>query len=563
MTQLISFGRGLGLILVLDAALLLSVLSRAPLSRIDEGQIAEVSREMAAGGDWATPRIGGIAFPAYPPLAYWLFGASGSIFGFNEFAMRLPTALAALALIAVVANLTRRLAGAEAGLTTAMILATIPTFFVQSGVCRADVITMLFATAAFDRFLAWAEGSPSVAPPEGAKEGGKKTRDLALMYLFTALGILAKGPLAIAVLGLGGLAWFLLRREWKLLLAMKFWIGIPATLLIVVPWYYAMHRLNGPGFLRANLLQENVNALIEGFEQKRPWYFYFRQVLLLLPWLLLIPYAGKMRRSPGVALSAAWFGMVVLFFTISSAKRINYMTYWCPPLAMAAGTTLAALCADAPQLLRKGILGLGGILAAGGILVAALPTTLWTGSGVSKIADRLPLIGPQGGLPGDRGRPDGRPLRLRVLRQSAGQPREPGARAVLPPGGRESARGRDPLRARARRRRGDGPFLRRRRAAAPRRGPRPLPRRPAPAGKAREGRKEHPDSRLDAGPSGPIPVPFEGSSMTTATARATMLPFSRPSIGEEEIREVTEDLRSGWITTGPRTVQFEKDFAAY
>jgi dTDP-4-amino-4,6-dideoxygalactose transaminase len=42
-----------------------------------------------------------------------------------------------------------------------------------------------------------------------------------------------------------------------------------------------------------------------------------------------------------------------------------------------------------------------------------------------------------------------------------------------------------------------------------------------------------------------------------------MLPFSRPSIGEEEIREVTEVLRSGWITTGPRTVQFEKDFAAY
>jgi dTDP-4-amino-4,6-dideoxygalactose transaminase len=51
--------------------------------------------------------------------------------------------------------------------------------------------------------------------------------------------------------------------------------------------------------------------------------------------------------------------------------------------------------------------------------------------------------------------------------------------------------------------------------------------------------------------------------MTSETLRATMLPFSRPSIGEDEIREVTEVLRSGWITTGPRTVQFEKDFAAY
>jgi len=40
------------------------------------------------------------------------------------------------------------------------------------------------------------------------------------------------------------------------------------------------------------------------------------------------------------------------------------------------------------------------------------------------------------------------------------------------------------------------------------------------------------------------------------------LPFSRPDIGEEEIAEVVACLRSGWITTGPRTAQFEQEFAA-
>jgi dTDP-4-amino-4,6-dideoxygalactose transaminase len=40
------------------------------------------------------------------------------------------------------------------------------------------------------------------------------------------------------------------------------------------------------------------------------------------------------------------------------------------------------------------------------------------------------------------------------------------------------------------------------------------------------------------------------------------VPFSRPAIGEEEIAEVVECLRSGWITTGPRTAQFEREFAA-
>jgi len=41
------------------------------------------------------------------------------------------------------------------------------------------------------------------------------------------------------------------------------------------------------------------------------------------------------------------------------------------------------------------------------------------------------------------------------------------------------------------------------------------------------------------------------------------IPFSRPSIGEDEIQEVVECLRSGWITTGPRTARFEAEVAAY
>ena len=41
------------------------------------------------------------------------------------------------------------------------------------------------------------------------------------------------------------------------------------------------------------------------------------------------------------------------------------------------------------------------------------------------------------------------------------------------------------------------------------------------------------------------------------------IPFSPPDITEEEIREVADTLRSGWITTGPRTKEFEKKIAEY
>ncbi len=41
------------------------------------------------------------------------------------------------------------------------------------------------------------------------------------------------------------------------------------------------------------------------------------------------------------------------------------------------------------------------------------------------------------------------------------------------------------------------------------------------------------------------------------------LPFALPEIGEDEIKEVEDTLRSGWLTTGPKTARFEKDFADY
>jgi dTDP-4-amino-4,6-dideoxygalactose transaminase len=41
------------------------------------------------------------------------------------------------------------------------------------------------------------------------------------------------------------------------------------------------------------------------------------------------------------------------------------------------------------------------------------------------------------------------------------------------------------------------------------------------------------------------------------------LPFALPDIGEEEIAEVVDTLRSGWVTTGPKTRRFEEDFSTF
>jgi len=41
------------------------------------------------------------------------------------------------------------------------------------------------------------------------------------------------------------------------------------------------------------------------------------------------------------------------------------------------------------------------------------------------------------------------------------------------------------------------------------------------------------------------------------------IPFHKPYITEDEIEEVVDSLRSGWITMGPKTVEFEEEFSKY
>ncbi len=58
-------------------------------------------------------------------------------------------------------------------------------------------------------------------------------------------------------------------------------------------------------------------------------------------------------------------------------------------------------------------------------------------------------------------------------------------------------------------------------------------------------------------------MPAENPARSTSPAREAFLPFSKPVLGNEEIAEVMDSLRSGWITTGPKVQRFEEAFRTY
>ncbi len=80
--------------LIVAAAIYLpSTMSRAVID-YDEGYYSQVAQQMIVRGDWVTPYANGVRFLEKPPFMYWATAASMRAFGVNEFALRLPTALA-------------------------------------------------------------------------------------------------------------------------------------------------------------------------------------------------------------------------------------------------------------------------------------------------------------------------------------------------------------------------------------------------------------------------------------------------------------------------------------
>src|SRR3989442_6532405 len=102
------------LLLVVCAPIFLFQLGRPGLGDPDEGRNAEVAREMDETGDWVTPHMDGVVYLDKPPAYFWAVAVSYLSFGVSDWSARAPSALFALAGIALVGWFVRRQVGSAA-----------------------------------------------------------------------------------------------------------------------------------------------------------------------------------------------------------------------------------------------------------------------------------------------------------------------------------------------------------------------------------------------------------------------------------------------------------------
>lgn len=302
----------------------------------NEGQYAEVAREMVETGDWLSPQLNYVLFLNKPPLSYWTIALAYRAFGVNEFAARLPSALAALVTVLLVVWLGVVLFDRTTGLLGGFLLFAMAGFFVESHEVRPDLLLTASLTGSL-LALAYLVRAPSA---------DRSTAALLGMQLCLAIGLLAKGMLALilpavvlAVIAPAAQRGALVR---SLLHPRAWWLFA----LLVLPWHVAM-SLTHRGFVWDYVVNQH---LLFFFDRKFPrdstpislGLFWMALALRLAPWTVFAPLAmvwagGRLRDAEEqrrYRFLIAWCLAVLLLFSAAASRMEHYSLPALPAMAL-------------------------------------------------------------------------------------------------------------------------------------------------------------------------------------------------------------------------------------
>ncbi|MBK1705052.1 ArnT family glycosyltransferase [Halochromatium glycolicum] len=332
MTDQVDLSRLLGRTLVSPWFLALVVwlaffwqLGAVPLYDLDEGAFTEATREMLASGNFITPHRDGEPRYDKPVLIYWLQAASVSALGWSEFALRLPSALAAGLWLLALWWFVRARLDANTATIAGLVMALGLQVAIIGKAAVADALLNLFIALAFFDIDRW-----RLRP---------RTGTLLRVYLWLGLGFLTKGPVAVFFPFVVSLLYFSSLRAWRAwLTAVLDWRGWLVFLAVAAPWYLAIYLDDGSGFFESFFLGHNLGRYggVKHGHDGFPGYYFVMLPLVLLPftgWFLsLLPRLRRLWADDLDRFLLLWFVTVFVVFSFSGTKLPHYLVYGITPL---------------------------------------------------------------------------------------------------------------------------------------------------------------------------------------------------------------------------------------
>lgn len=304
-----------------------------------ETAYGEVAREILLSGNWVVMHLNGLAWFVQPPLYFWIAALCAKVLGVTSFALRLPSALATIAMGAVTAYTVTRQAGTRAGIYAGVVLSTC---LMQAIVGRLAIMDAMLDLSVAITVFCWFR----------ALQAG---RDSYFIYgwIAAALGFLTKGPVApvIALLVIVPYYFWERRATHAHLPSWRGWLGgIVLFAAIAAPWFAALAQTTGLHSV-AELIGHYTFGRYTGTieNQSGPVWYYLPVVILgFFPWIAFFPSAlafgiDRLRARSDesslglqqlIRLSFTWMLLPLIFFSFAKTKLPNYIALELPALAV-------------------------------------------------------------------------------------------------------------------------------------------------------------------------------------------------------------------------------------
>lgn len=360
-----------------------------------ETAYGEVAREVLLTHDWVVMHLNAQPWFVQPPLYFWIAALLAKVFGVTAFALRLPSALATIAMGGAVGYATARIAGTRAGIFAAIVLST---SLMQAIVGRLAIMDALLDFAIAAAILWWFRAfEPSGTP---------RRRDTAFVSgaLALAVGVLAKGPVAPVITVMVVAVWALWEgRNGRLAAPRKRAIALAAVafLAVTLPWFVALTARVGPHGLVELIGHYTVGRYTGVIENQTGPFWYYVPVLILgfFPWIAFVPVAlraafREARHADGAfaRLAIVWTIVPFVFFSFANTKLPNYVALLLPALAIIVALWFERVAAGAER--RAAIISAASIPLFVGCVAVALAVFARTNHlGIAAVLPELAFLG--------------------------------------------------------------------------------------------------------------------------------------------------------------------------
>ncbi len=319
-----------------------------PLHDPTEARYAEIPRLIIETGHWIMPPFDyGVPFWGKPPLTFWMTAVSFELFGYSEFAARLPVFLLAIAVLWLSYRFAKFLQGQDKAIFSTLVLTSTALFFIASGAVMTDMALCFCVSLSMISF--WQ------ALHNPAAEQAKKWSYL--FFVGLGLGLLVKGPVVGVLVLLPLIAWTILEKQYLTVWQRIPWFkGSAVMLLIAVPWYIAA-EIDSPGFINYFLVGEHFKRFVDagwhgdlyGTAHKHPrgkiWLLW---IFASLPWsfiflgsLISWPFRKNKQQTLKAVSQSSWHRYLLfwaispmVFFSLSGNILYTYVLPGLPAFAI-------------------------------------------------------------------------------------------------------------------------------------------------------------------------------------------------------------------------------------